>query len=154
MAERLWVPRMTEFRWTGFGEGDVARNGIILTSDGILAAGRLHVGVERGDGDVRLIAENADGEIDKDLSLLISRRHFELYVECDRLMLRVTGRSGLRINGKAYGRDKIIMLASGDLIQPLVKYADNFGLKTAFKVEHGRVREVQFARTPSSKRGA
>jgi hypothetical protein len=147
LEENLWVPRQTKFRWQGFPADQTPMEGPILSADGILGAGRSRTRQEGGIGDVRLLIHDNDGVVDQDLSRLISRRHFELYIECDRLILRVTGSGGVRVNGKAFGPDKIVNLHNGDVIAPLVSAENVVSLTTKFQTEHGRVSAVTFTRS-------
>ena len=152
LGETGWIPRDVVLAWKGFPETETPLDGPILTSDGLLAAGRSRSRREGGLGDLRLLPETGKGAIDEDAARLISRRHFELYVECDRLILRVTGGGGVRVNGEAYGRDKTVVLHDGDTIAPLVEAPDALKLKTRFQAEHGRVGRVTFSRHPASQR--
>lgn len=153
LSETLWVPKNTKLSWRGFGAQDVLMDGPILTQDGLLAVGRTRSRRSGGLGDIRLLAETKDGAVDEDASRLISRRHFELYVQCNRLILRVTGSGGVRINGEAYGSGKEISLADGDRIAPLVSTPDALTLNVSFRAEHGSVTEVILTRAPASQRG-
>ena len=150
--EHLWTPRSAPIQWRGFPKAETPFDGPIVTSDGLLGAGRTRARAEGGLGDIRLLAETQDGKIDEGLSRMISRRHFELYIERDRLMLRVTGSGGLRINGEALGANKTAALVDGDVIAPLVKAEEAFQLAVGFDVEHGKVSAVTITRTPTSKR--
>lgn len=141
-----WVPRNAEFSWLGFRDGDAPFDGPILTQDGVLAVGRSPTRRQQGEGEVRLLVFAASGELDEAASLLISRRHFELYIESDRLILRVTAGSGLRVNGNAYGEGKTVRLADGDVIAPLVSSPEMLGLRVSFRVEHGSARQIIFQR--------
>ena len=108
-----------------------------------------------GDGDIRILIESPDGSLDEDYSRLISRRHFEFYIENDRLMVHVTGKTGLRVNGAAYGPDKTIVLNDGDVVSPLVEAADRLGLRVQFTEQHGEVVAISMMREPASNlRGA
>jgi len=148
LDERSWVPRKTRLEWRGFGDKHIPADGPILSSDGILAAGRSRARGEGGLGDIRILIKDNNGQFDEDLSRMISRRHFELYVECDRLVLRVNGSGGIRVNGEAYGPGKIIGIGDGDIIAPLVTAEAALAIKTDFKAEHGRVNIIQFSRLP------
>ena len=149
-----WIPRRAQFKWKGFASSDVPANSPILTSDGILAFGRSRA--ERGNeqGDVRILVEASNGQANEELSRLLSRRHFEIYIECDRLVLRVNGSGGLRVNGEAFGSGKTIVLKDGDVIHPLVKVPDALALKVEFQTEHGRASSITFSRIPASQAGA
>lgn len=141
-----WVPRNAEFVWKDFGEGDAPFNGPIMTQDGMLAAGRSRTRRQGGEGDVRLLVFDPAGGLDEASSRLISRRHFELYIESDRLILRVTAGSGLRVNGNAYGEGKTVRLADGDVIAPLVSAPDTLSLRVNFRTEHGSARQITLQR--------
>ncbi len=144
-----WVPRHAEFVWQGFAKGDAPHNGPILAPDGVLAAGRSRTRFQNGDGDLRLLADNPAGGIDEELSRTISRRHFELYIESDRLMLRVNASRGLRVNADAYGEGKIIQLSDGDVIAPIVSAAQRLALRFTLQSEHGSVRRIIVQRVTS-----
>lgn len=153
LSEDLSVTRGVSLKWRGFLPQHVPGDGPILTADGLLAVGRARGRGEGGTGDVRLLLEAPDGTVDEDLSRLISRRHFELYVECDRLMLRVTGTGGVRIGGTAYGPGKTVSLDDGARIDPIVKVPDALSLKVQFQTEHKNVTQVIITRSPATARG-
>lgn len=143
---QLRVSRKAEIVWIGFDKADAPFDGPILTPDGVIAAGRSRIRQQGGEGDVRLLAMAADGQLDEKLSRLISRRHFELYIESDRLVLRVTGGGGLRVNGNAYGEGKTVNISDGDIIQPIVSVPEQIKLRARFHSEHGEVNRVVFQR--------
>lgn len=147
-----WVPRKAEFCWTGFGEGDAPFDGPILTPDGVLGAGRSRTRRQGGEGDVRLLAPSPSGGVDEELSRAISRRHMELYIENDRLVLRVTGGGGLRVNGEAYGEGKAICLVDNDVISPLVSAPERLSIKVSFRMEHGSARRITLQRAGAGTR--
>lgn len=150
---KLRVPRGTPVNFIGFGAGDHPASGKpILTPNGLLAFGRARTTGE-GAGDVRLVVDGRDGQPDEDLSRMISRRHFELYVENDRLVLRVTGSNGVRINGDAYGKDKTVALKDGDCIAPIVDAPDRIGVAVRFSCELDRVSVITLTRQPKCQGG-
>ena len=153
ISETLWVPRNTRFQWRGFAADQTVGDGPILSNDGLLAVGRARSRRAGGSGDIRLLAETSDGSIDENLSRLISRRHFELFIECNRLVLRVNGTGGVRVNDQAYGPGKTIQLSDGDTIEPMVKNGDALRLHIQFQTEHRAVEEVIISRSPSSQLG-
>ena len=124
----------------------------ILTRNGLLAFGRARTKGE-GAGDVRLVVEGRDGQPDEDLSRLLSRRHFELYIENDRLVLRVTGSNGVRVNGDAYGKDKSVALKDGDCIAPIVDAPDRLAVAVRFSCELDRVSAITLTRQPKCQGG-
>lgn len=146
-----WIPRNAELSWTGFPEEDAPFAGPIMSQDGVLAIGRSRLRRHGGEGDARLLVFTPAGELDEAQSRLISRRHFELYIECDRLVLRVTSGSGLRVNGKALAEGKTIHLADGDVIAPIVSAPEALGLQIRFRSEHGSTRQISVQRLPSGK---
>lgn len=148
----LSVPRRAEIRWQGFAKGDAPLNGPILTPDGVLAAGRLRTRAQGGEGDLRLLVNTPDGGMNEEVSRMISRRHFELYIESDRLMLRVNGSGGVRINGEAYGEGKTISLCDGDTIAPIVSRPKDIAVKVTFQSEHGSVRNIIVQRVSAPSR--
>ena len=147
-SETVWVPRGARLAWEGFPETETPFPGPIVTSDGILAAGRSRTRRMGGPGDLRLLVRGGDGTLDEELSQLVSRRHFEFYIECDRLVLRVTGSGGVAVNGKGYGRDKVVQLEDGDEISPLRDAERALRLKVQFRTEHGRVNDITIRRLP------
>ena len=150
----LRVPRGTPVKFAGFAKGDVPPGGArpIVTSNGLLAFGRARTSGD-GAGDVRLAASGAGGTLDEDLSRMISRRHFELYIENDRLVLRVTGSNGVRVNGNAYGADKCVVLQDGDRIAPIVDKPDALWLDVRFSCELDRVSAITLTRHPKCEGG-
>lgn len=146
LGDGIWVPKSTQFRWIGFAKDETPPDGPLLTPDGLFAAGRSRTRRGGGPGDIRLLVQDQAGKVDEDLSRLISRRQFEFYIECDRLMLRVTSEGGIRINGEAFGPSKTIQLKDGDIISPIVKSSDLLSISVKFHVEHGAVGSVSMTR--------
>ncbi len=144
------VPRGTPLSWRGFPVKETPFNGPILTRDGLLAAGRARVG--DGANDVRLLAETAQGRVDEALSACLSRRHFEFFIQCDRLMLRVTGSGGVKLNGQTIRRDQIAALKDGDVIAPLIDAPGALSLRVSVTTEHGQASAVFIDRVPPSQR--
>lgn len=150
IGEDLRVPRSATFSFSGFGPKETPPPGLpVLTPDAVLAFGRSRTRLEGGEGDVRLLIENDEGKLDDELSQMVSRRHFELYVENDRLMLHVSGSNGLRINGEAFGVDKVVQLKDGDVIAPVLKVPKALSLTVRFAREFDQVCTIALARTPA-----
>ncbi len=145
--------RAANFEFEGFGPDFAPTlNQPIVTPDAMLVFGRAHSRAQGGDTDVRLLVTKPDGEVDEQRSVAISRRHFEVYVENGRPILRVAGSNGVRVSGKAYGPDKKVMLQDGDVIAPLVDAPDALSLKVAFRRELNRVTQVVMTRSPFDQR--
>lgn len=152
MDANLRVPRNTPINFVDFGEGDHPGGGKpILTPNGLLAFGRARA--IAGGSDVRLSAASVDGTVDEQFARMISRRHFELYIENDRLVLRVTGSNGVRINGEAYGPDKTVILTDRDRISPVVEDAGRFAIEVRFACELNRVSAITLHRLLKSEGG-
>jgi hypothetical protein len=145
-----WVAKNCPVSWRGFPASEVPSDGPILTADGILAAGRARR--EDGGNQIRLLAEAADGTVDEAVSGVISRRHFEVFIQCDCLMLRVTGSGGLKLNGERLRRDQVAVLNDGDVIAPVADAPNALGLKVTLQREHDEVRMIAFDRQPQSSR--
>ncbi len=141
-SDGLQVRRNVELVWRGFEEGAAPFDGVIARPSGLLHAGRN----SRENGNdlcLRL------GEEDKALAMSISRLLFSLYAESGRFILRVEGQYGLRINGESFERTENIPLHHGDLIQPLRKQPDVFGIKVGFETQHEEVRRIMMTRIPA-----
>jgi hypothetical protein len=145
----LRIPRSVAFSFRGFGPNETPPSGLpIMTKDAMLVFGRSRTRLAGGEGDVRLLVTSDEGKVDEEYSQMISRRHFELYVENDRLMLHVSGSNGLRINGKSHGVDEVLQLNDGDVIAPVTKAADALTLAVRFSREFDQVSTITLARTP------
>jgi predicted component of type VI protein secretion system len=95
--------------------------------------------------DVRLLI-SSDGNIDEEASVNISRRHFQLYIENDRLILRVGSQNGLKLNDEAYRRGRTVALKDGDVIHPLVRAPDAVSLRVQFESQHDEVNRITLQR--------
>lgn len=147
----LRIPRSAAFTFLGYGPSEAPPSGLpVLTKDAMLVFGRSRTRHAGGEGDVRLLVTDADGKIDEPLSQMISRRHFEIYVENDRLMLHVSGSNGLRINHEAFGVDKVVQLKDGDVIAPVLKAPEALTLAVRFSREFDQVSMITLARMPET----
>lgn len=152
--EQLWVPRSARFEWRGFEKHGAPSDGLLLHPDGLLVFGRSKARNQNGPNDAQLLILTEQNEVDPDRSRLFSRRHFELYLECDRLMLRVESEVGLRVNGDAYGRGKTVQLNHGDIISPAVKKPDLLRIAVKFHIEHGAVSTITLTRSSEHAKGS
>ena len=137
----LVVPRSTVFAWQGFDAGQTPAEGPIRTPTGVLSLGRASNAAYSGLNDVRLVISTPDGT-DEEASVHISRRHFLLYVENDRLMLRVESQNGVAVNGNTLRRGETVRLEDGDVIAPLVGKPDTISITVTFETnqnEAGRI---------------
>ena len=140
-AANLAVTKSTALVWQGFGKGHAPFDGPIRTHTGVLGIGRASNAPEGGMNDVRLLISR-NGEIDEDASIHISRRHFQLFIENDRLMLRVESQNGLLVGDEALRRGKMVALRDGDMIRPLVRNPDAIALKVQFETQHDEVDRI------------
>ena len=144
------IARSAPFSFHGFlPERAPAKPTPIVTPDAMLTFGRAPTRGHGGDADVRLLVADSAGAIDEESSRRISRRHFEIYVENERPMLRVAGQNGVRINGAAFGPDKLVQLEDGDEIAPLVAEPDAITLKLRFRRELDRIAAIDITRKPA-----
>ena len=153
MGDGTWVPRTVRCIWKGFGDDGAPADGPLVTSDGVLSLGRAKTKLAGGSGDARLLVYGRDGALDEGASRAISRHHFDLYIESNRLMLRVNSENGVRLNGKALGRSKAAQLCDGDVIEPLVKAPNCLAIHVRFEINHGSVDAVTFTRKPAVQSG-
>jgi len=144
------LPRSAKFVLKGFGKDQtLADSRPIVTSDATLRFGRALLRNKGSDIDARLLLQGEDGSIDEKLSAFVSRRHFEIFVENERPILKVLSENGVRVNGKAYGIDKLVQLADGAEIAPLVKAPELLNLQVRFRRERSNISEVELSRTPA-----
>lgn len=143
----LIVPRDVEIAWKGFDEDEAPLDGPIVKPSGLLLAGRK----SRDQGNDVCLRVKGTSDDDKS-SLAISRLLFSIYTESGRLMMRVEGQYGLRLNGHSLDRTQTAPLENGDLIQVLRKNPDLFGIRVKFEVEHQRVSRIVMTRESQKKR--
>lgn len=149
-----YCPRSALFEFRGFDRfGPDAQPLPIVSPSTMLTFGRSDYRDKGGDSDVRLLLHSPEGAADADRSAPISRRHFNIFIENDRPILRVEGRNGLRVNGEAYGPEKRVVLAHGDVISPLVHDPDALKLSVEFKREFERIARIIITRTPAEPKG-
>tara|TARA_R110000787_G_scaffold6475_13_gene22698 strand:+ start:1629 stop:2786 length:1158 start_codon:yes stop_codon:yes gene_type:complete len=137
----LAVTKYTDLIWQGFDPGHAPLDGPIRSQTGVLGLGRASNAPEGGMNDVRLLITH-DGEIDEEASVHISRRHFHLFIENDRLLLRVESQNGLLLNDTPWRRGKMIALKDGDVIRPLVSRPNAIALKVQFETQHDEVDRI------------
>lgn len=141
----LAVTKSTALVWKGFDARQAPLDGPIRAATGVLDIGRASNAPEGGLNDVRLVISR-NGEIDEDASVHISRRHFQLFIENDRLMLRVESQNGLCVNDIAYRRGKMVAINDGDVICPLVRNRDAVAIRVQFETQHDEVGRILFQR--------
>lgn len=142
------VPRDARLIWRGFDVGSAPLDGPIVGGDGLLVLGRARARAQGGTTDARLLALRPDQRIDEPASRAISRHHFGLYLENDRLMLRVESERGGWLNDRHLTQGATIALADGDRFSPLVDGPGGATLTVRFDQHHGLVENVTLTRTP------
>ena len=138
------VLRSANMTWTGFGENSTPDNGPINTRDGLLVLGRSRLKLFGGDCDVRMIAYQADGAVDHSLSKAISRHHFTIWIENNRLLLRVESNGGASLNGQLHQRGDTVELHDGMMFSPLPNQSDKSRIRVRFEREHDEIVAVDF----------
>lgn len=146
--DRSVVSRAAKLTWRGFAPDQAPRPGPIGSADGALALGRSKARDVGGEGDVQLLVRSADGALDEQMSLAISRRHIDLFIQGGRLCLRAAADSGLTINDRRVSRDSIETLDSGDVIRVLSKHPEALALEVRMRAHHGVVEDVTITRIP------
>lgn len=144
------VLRDARLRWKGFGPGECPADGPITTRDGLLSFGRLRTRAMGGEIDARISLANPDGSLDVEGSQRLSRRHFDLSIENDRLMLHVESEAGVRIGDTDHPRGAVIALRHGDMVHPLRKSPARLALKVSFDTHSEGVAAITLTRTPTS----
>jgi hypothetical protein len=143
------VSRGARIVWKGFG-ADGPSAGPITTADSIIALGRGKTLAQGGDNHVQLLATDAGGAVDEQLSQAISRRHLELFIQSGRLCARVTGAAGIMIGDHKHGADDAIAeISHGDVIKVLPKFGDALGLQVRMRANHGQIDEITITRSPA-----
>lgn len=135
----LCVPRAVRAEWRGFPDGAAPVPGPIASRDGVLAIGRSRTAQQGGEGDVRLLALDGRGAVDEERSLRISRRHFSLWIQNDRLMLRADSSRGGDVAGVHVPAGESVALENGDRFA-----AGGAGVSVRFEAHHGTVHTVVF----------
>lgn len=140
------VSRAARIAWRGFGAGEAPADGPIVSADGLVTLGRSRAKPRGGSNDVRLLAHDGTGDLDEESSRGISRQHFHLCIENDRLLLRVESDRGAWINGEAVPRGTSVFLRDGDRFSPLPRGRGWLVVNVGFEEHHGRVETVTLTR--------
>ncbi len=144
----LTVKRTAEFRWQSFPKSTSPFNGMLVTSNGFLTFGRSRTKQQDGPTDVRMLVTRPDGSLDEEASQEISRDHFCVWIENDRLMLRANSPNGVWVDGKVCPRGETVKLKHGNQLSPLKTGFDRLTLLVEFEVEHQEVIAVTISRKP------
>ncbi|MEM1149192.1 MAG: FHA domain-containing protein [Pseudomonadota bacterium] len=145
----LITPKTARLAFRGFVREDAPPDGLIGGEAGIYRVGRDRTRPGGGQGDLRLQILDRQGQPDEARARMISRHHFDLYIECGRLMLRVQGQNGLRLNEKTLRRGDAVSLESGDVLYPVARGRDDLQLVFDFDVHAGSTNSVTITRHPA-----
>lgn len=145
-VERVSIPRGVEFRWSGFAEGLTPLPGAITTSNSLFSFGRSRTKMQGGPTDVRLLAVNANGSLDEDTSQMVSREHFWLWLENDRLMIRSQSENGVWVDGKTLLMGDVAVLRDRSRFSPLTRFPERLEMEVRFQVEHRSVVGIEVRR--------
>lgn len=137
------VRRDAQFRWRSFPKFATPSDGMIVTAESLLNFGRSRTKQQDGTTDVRLLAVQQDGTLDEAASREISRDHFCIWIENDRLMLRVNSNSGAWVDGEVYPRGQIVQLNHGSRFSPLKTNQQRLMLGVRFEVEHNDIVAIE-----------
>ena len=142
------IQREARLSWRGFARGHAPAEGPITTSDGSLVLGRSRTKMLGGSGDVRLLVQGADGELDEDASRSISRRHFSLSITGGRLLLHIESDLGAWIDGRHEPGGSIVELRDGSRFSPLPRSQAPLSLEVSWAAQYGSVEAIQLTRVP------
>ncbi|MEW4448898.1 FHA domain-containing protein [Qipengyuania sp. JC766] len=150
MENGLVVPRGAPLDFHGFKPDECVASGLpIMTRDGVLGFGREWAEEAGVASDVRILVCDPAGTVDRELSLQLSRRHFDLYIENGCLVLRAKGRNGVVVGGKALKQGERVILEDESVVEPLGGHGDRLRLRIGFTREHDRVGTVTITRDPA-----
>jgi hypothetical protein len=138
------VRRDARFSWVGFEPGNSPASGPIVAADSLVKFGRSRTQLQNGPNDVRLLAF-ADGTVDEETSRSISRHHFNVYIENDRLMLQAIG-AAVRIDDFTLPRGEAKELAPNCLVHPSLTSPDAVSLQFEFEAQHEEVTSIRVSR--------
>ena len=145
-VDKVWrLPRDVRLRWRSFDSGEAPNDGPLAARAGVLAIGRTRTKLQGGEGDVRILARDGGG-IDEQVSVMISRRHCEVYIQNDRLVVRAESDAGLMVDGDYLSRGDTATIRTGTVISLLKNYPQATALKFDVHCLHGVADEVTVTR--------
>ena len=131
------VPRTADFKIVGFPEHH-APSSISIGSRGVLIFGRNSREWDEeknpDPSDVVLrVSDPRTGKTDRDASMAVSRRHFDLMNLNNRIYLFVRSSYGVLVNGKRVTTSALHVLNDGDIIQPLINKPEALAIRMVFE---------------------
>lgn len=156
MQDGTAVKCSANFSWHGFQQLNTPESGPIVSPNGVLVFGRDRTrrqpdreGEAPNSNDVRLLVYQRDGQVNENAAMAISRKHFGVFIEDDRLRMRVLSEGGATCDGKRMKKGDIVTLKSGSRISPFVTPVGKLEIEIGFEIEHGEVVTVNAKRLPS-----
>lgn len=140
------VRRDAVFQFKGFSDRLAPDDSPLPIEEGCWTFGRSRSKKQNGPTDVQLLVFQADGKVDEQVSIRISRDHFCIWVQNGRLMLRSNNAGGVIVDSKQLGLGETIELSNGSVISPLAVYARKLQIKVVFELEHDEVARIQVQR--------
>ena len=140
------VKRDSKFIWQNFDSAFAPMDGPIVSADSVLHFGRSQTKANSGPNDVRILVIDPDGSLNENLSCGISRVHFCVWIENDRLMLRVESGRGILINGNFRTRGESVCLGNGSQINLLKDYPAVASIQVTYDVEHADVVAIRMTK--------
>ena len=140
------VSRGARIVWRGFARGDAPADGPIVTADGALYLGRARARAGGGPNDARLLVSGANGAVDEEASLGISRRHLCLSITSGRLVLFCESELGVRGCDTFISRRAAVVQQDGDRVRLQPKGPTALDLTVHFEAQHGAVEALTITR--------
>ena len=96
-----------------------------------------------------MLVTKSDGTLDEEMSRGISREHFCLWIENDRLNFRVDSDNGAWVDGQELSRGDSVELTDRSSFSPFRQQPEKLKISTRFEVEHENVVGVTLTRSNS-----
>lgn len=149
----LRVPRHVEFAFSGFGDGEVPRDGSTMLPAGRLAFGRNSRTPDPTSNpvpnDVCLRAyDPRTGAVDEPATMALSRHHFDFVVVNDRLCAHVRTSHGMELSGMPLASGAVADVRPGERLVPIPGRPDKLALQVAFTSSIGSVDRITVTRSP------
>ena len=131
------VPRTADFRMIGFSSRH-APSVLSIGSRGVLVFGRNSREWNEADNpdpsDIVLRVTNpATGQTDREASMAVSRRHFDLMNLNNRIYLFVRSSNGVLVNDSQVTTSTLHALNDGDVIKPLIRKPEALAVRMTFE---------------------
>ena len=147
------VARDAVYRFSGFPDSDLPRNGQLVLASRALRVGRNSVRFDAEQNphpsDLALrLYRRRDGELDRDGSMALSREHFELQIRNARLYLKAVSLQGVRLNDRHLSRGETQALRHDDIIAPLAANPRDLSIRVRFEPSGRAIKRILLERLP------